>query len=29
MVKDYMKKKIAVQAMVWTGDNPEDLINKE
>lgn len=25
MVKDYMKKKIAVQAMVWTGDNPEDL----
>ena len=25
MVKDYIKKKIAVQAMVWTGDNPEDL----
>ena len=25
MVKDYMKKKIVVQAMVWTGDNPEDL----
>ena len=25
MVKDYMKKQVIVKAMVWTGDNPEDL----
>ena len=27
MVKDYMKKQVVVQAMVWTGDNVEELKN--